>query len=137
MNHLVAHIRDSHVKELMELQVKIEGVRGDINAITAAINSTEKANNSSMLLHKHSGAVLALEGALTSNAPFTQELEAVKNTADGDALVLAVVDSIPERIHSNGAPTLGNYISKHIFKYIKSYLIIPHRDYTKLYILLL
>jgi hypothetical protein len=108
LNHILAVTRQEHVQQQTEFQKKLEDVNAQLNGLNAAVNATASVNNSSVTLHQHSAAVLSLEAALSSSAPFANQLEAVKASSEGDALVAAVAESI-ESISTSGAPTLGTY----------------------------
>ena len=149
MNHTLAVLRESHVKELLELQGllsvptilsllplivlahsalhyavhthlfthlfvilylqgQLSALQGEISAFHAAADAMENTTHASAKQHLNSAAILALEGALTSSRPFQTELAVARATAakEDDALISAVVDSIPTHVPTTGAPTL-------------------------------
>ena len=109
MNHHVAVLRDSHVKELLEMEGKLASLQAEVAAFNAAADATDNTAKSASRQHQNSSAVLALEGALASSKPFLAELSAVRATAaaDDDSLTLAIAESIPTAVSTSGAPTLA------------------------------
>ena len=61
MNHHVAVLRESHVKELLEIQNKVESIQADVNSFHSIIDLNKTAIDNSIFLHEESAAVLALE----------------------------------------------------------------------------
>lgn len=104
MDHQVAVIRESHVKELLGIQEKIETVAAEVAAFNNVVDGQKAVTDKSALLHKQSAAILALEGALQTSRPFAKHLKAVQEVAaeTEDALILAVLSAIPASLSAEG-----------------------------------
>ena len=89
------------------MQQQLTALQGELAAFAAATETADGASRSSVHQHQSSAAVLALEGALASSKPFAAELAAVRAAAakEGDALAVAVVDTIPAGAPAAGVPT--------------------------------
>ena len=100
----MAVLRESHVKEMLEVQEKIEKVQSHLQVFNTVANDNGKLSNNSVFLHKQSAAILALEEMFKSSKPFKENYEKVKElaTKNNDALVLAVLESFPKTLPSTG-----------------------------------
>ena len=87
---------------------QLSALQGEISAFHVAADAMENTTHAAAKQHLNSAAILALEGALTTSRPFQAELAAARATAakEDDALINAIVDSIPANVPSTGAPTL-------------------------------
>ena len=115
MNHHVAVLRESHVKELLDIQNKVESVQADVNSFHSIIDLNKSAVDKSIFLHKESAAILALESVLKTSKPFSKNITELKNIAidSKDDLLLTVIDTIPITLQSKG--------KYHLFFIILSY----------------
>ena len=122
LNHQVAVLRESHVKDMLEVQAKIETVQSHLQVFNNVTNDHQKYNNNSVFLHKQSAAILALEEIFKSAKPFQENFEIVKElaTKNNDALVLAVLESFPKTLPSTGEVEVAIYFFE--FKYLMLYL---------------
>ena len=104
MNHHVAVLRESHVKELLDIQNKVESVQADVNSFHSIIDLNKTAVDKSIFLHKESAAILALESILKTSKPFSKNIIELKNIATDskDDLLLTVIDTIPITLQSKG-----------------------------------
>ena len=104
MDHQVAVIRETHVKELLGIQEKIENVTAEVGAFNNVIDGQKASTDKSALLHRQSAAILALEGILHTSQPFANNLKAVKDLAveTEDALILTVISSFPAYLPAEG-----------------------------------
>ena len=106
MNHHVAVMRESHVKELLDIQSKVESVQSDINTFHSIIDQNKNSISSSLFLHKQSSAILALESILKTSKPFSKHINELKNIVTEedkeDELILSVINSIPINLQTKG-----------------------------------
>lgn len=106
MNHHVAVMRESHVKELLDIQSKVESVQSDINTFHSIIDQNKNSISSSLFLHKQSSAILALESILKTSKPFSKHINELKNIVTEedkeDELILTVINSIPINLQTKG-----------------------------------
>ena len=104
LDHQVAVIRESHVKELLGIQEKIETVAAEVAAFNNVVDGQKAVTDKSALLHKQSAAILALEGALQTSRPFAKQYKIVQDVAaeTEDALILAVLSGIPASLSTEG-----------------------------------
>ena len=104
MNHHVAVLRESHVKELLDIQNKVESVQADVNSFHSIIDLNKTAVDKSIFLHRESAAILALESILKTSKPFSKNIIELKNIATDskDDLLLTVIDTIPITLQSKG-----------------------------------
>ena len=104
LDHQVAVLRESHVKELLGIQEKIENVSAEVAAFNNVVDGQKAVTDRSALLHKQSAAILALEGILQTSQPFAKHLKVVQDmaTETEDALILAVLSSFPAHLPAQG-----------------------------------
>ena len=126
MNHHVAVLRESHVKEILEIQNKIESIQADVNSFHSIIDLNKTAIDNSIFLHEESAAVLALENILKTSKPFSKNIIELKNIATNskDDLLLTVIDSIPITLQSKGKYSYFLFLIIIIMFYIIIYYII-------------
>ena len=106
MNHSLALVREGHVQQMLKVQQDMASLQADIAAFHAAADALSNNKARTVNLHKHAAAVLNLESALRTSAPLSSALNAVRDASNGDALVLALLDSIPATAARSGLPTL-------------------------------
>ena len=104
MNHHVAVMRENHVKDLLEVQNKIELIQSDLNIYNSIIDETKKYSDLSLHQHKESSSILLLENILKTTSPFSKQLLVVKNIAESskDELVLATLAAVPISLQEKG-----------------------------------
>jgi ribosomal protein S6 len=110
LNHQVAVLRKDQVKELLDLQPEIQSVVTQLGAVKLAADRTAEAIKQTIDIHQLSAAVLSLELALTSPTHYeeddhfiAQHFAEVRKACHGDAVVKAVLDSLPPRVVATGA----------------------------------
>jgi len=106
LNHQVATLKAEHSKQLLDTQARIERLEGELIAFYKIADANSERKDTSINLHRHSAAILALEDALASSRPIGKELNAVKASCAEDPLVLAAIATIPEEVTQKGAKTL-------------------------------
>ena len=111
MNHHVAVMRENHVKDLLEVQNKIELIQSDLNIYNSIIDETKKYSDLSLHQHKESSSILLLENILKTTSPFSKQLLVVKNIAESskDELVLATLAAVPISLQEKGKKKLKCY----------------------------
>jgi mitofilin len=107
MNHNLALIREGHVQQMLKVQNDMAALQADIAAFHAAADALDASKAMSAKLHKQSAAVMSLETAIKSSQPLTASLAQVRNSCDGDPLVLALLESIPAAVAKTGVPTVS------------------------------
>eukprot|EP00596_Hydrurales_sp_CCMP1899_P000767 CAMPEP_0119038206 /NCGR_PEP_ID=MMETSP1177-20130426/6958_1 /TAXON_ID=2985 /ORGANISM="Ochromonas sp, Strain CCMP1899" /LENGTH=549 /DNA_ID=CAMNT_0007000449 /DNA_START=426 /DNA_END=2075 /DNA_ORIENTATION=- len=110
MNHTIGVMRESHTKELVEIQETIESLQGSLKSINDIIDDKEIFKNNSVFLHKQISAILLLEDMMSTNKSFEKALTGVKNLCkdETDNLVLAVIERIPKHVQMTGALTVSD-----------------------------
>ena len=106
MNHSLALVREGHVQQMLKVQQDMASLQADIAAFHAAADALSNNKARTVNLHKQAAAVLNLESALRTSAPLSSALNAVRDASNGDALVMALLDSIPAAAARSGLPTL-------------------------------
>ena len=74
-------MREGHVKEILETQVKLEALQSELSALNKVVSDTERYNSNSTAVHKSSAAMLALETVLKTSKPFKNEISAIEQLA--------------------------------------------------------
>jgi myosin heavy subunit len=77
-----------------------------VYSVEYAFNSNARYLNDSVSLQKLSLALYSLQYALRTNGPFKPEIEVLKQVAQNDELVDAIVKSIPDELTKKGVPLL-------------------------------
>ena len=114
LNHQVALLRKSQVDELLTLQPQVQELHSQLDAVKRAADATAGAIKKTIDIHHLSAAVLSLELALsstsgmhTSDNHIGEHFQAVKTACQGDEVVTAVLNSLPERVVTSGALPLS------------------------------
>jgi hypothetical protein len=107
----VAVMRKSQVDELLALQPAVQQAAENVTAVSAAVQQVGAEMGKTVDVHALSAAVLSLELALSapgdSGAPVKGLFTAVRQASARDAVVLALLDSLPPRVLSQGALPLS------------------------------
>ncbi len=116
LNHQVAVLRKSHSDVLLSLHPKIECLQADLRKYDEAIDSSREAVNFTLQSHAVSSAVLGLEFMLSNTsilasrsnktANIASKLKNLKELCQDDALVVNLLNALPQRVQSQGALTL-------------------------------
>lgn len=108
LNHEVAQLRLKHTKVLEELHPRIDALTTMVSEFYKALDDTTDSLQKIEDNKKLSSSVLALEMALSSSATASamssqNKISTMKKNFEGDDLVVAVLDSIPETVINGGA----------------------------------
>lgn len=112
LNSRVAMLRKSHNDHLLELQPMLSEVSANLEAFNATVESAGQMVQQCLADHALSAAVLSLESLLsepmnTRKQPLLKEQVAkLRAMCREDALVVSVMDALPENVIREGALTL-------------------------------
>lgn len=116
-----AMLRKQHNDQLLQTQGEIESLRQQVIACQKVLNELGGTVEDTLNSHTISTAVLSLESILSQPSVLLKKLSAqgnqsqgvkahlnrVRSLAQGDELVVSIVDSLPARVQQDGAPTLS------------------------------
>lgn len=119
-----AYLRKQHNDELLQTQQQIESLRQEVAAAQKILSSLGNTVEETMSSHSISTAILSLESILSqpstllrkqqtfaasssSSSPVKAQLDRVRSLAQGDDLVISILNSLPARVQQEGAPTLS------------------------------
>ncbi|KAJ1434173.1 mitochondrial inner membrane protein-domain-containing protein [Ochromonadaceae sp. CCMP2298] len=105
LNHEVAVMRKTQLDELLALQPAVQAATESVTAVSDAVAQAGAEMGKTVDVLALSAAVLSLELALNdpSGAPVSGLFVAVRQASASDAVVGAVLDSLPSRVLSEGA----------------------------------
>ena len=106
--HEVARLREGHVKEMVELQERLESVGGLLRALTAAVDMKHQRRVLSAVTHAQAAAILALESSLERTTPLRETVDFLLASCGGDELASALLLAVPARALDRGVPTTND-----------------------------
>jgi Mitochondrial inner membrane protein len=101
--HDIALQRQDFMKNQLQLQDKMEGIRSQILMFNKIIDETSTVKAISKSLHKSAAAALIVEQAIQTAQPIGQVIEVLLDTSNDDDLVTAVANTIPQKVKKSWA----------------------------------
>ncbi|GLD92084.1 hypothetical protein PINS_up000617 [Pythium insidiosum] len=105
-------------KERKQRLEELEKYRAELRALNAVLERTSTYEAFSHQVHKASMAALALSDRIEAAAPLRTEIKALREFARNDAFIATVLQSLPERVIEEGAPSVSQLQER--FKTVKA-----------------